>query len=114
MGCRLSFLNNWLFLFFFGLGVVKSLLFINMELVFVKKYKVCIFLFICFWFVERCIIDLGIKILVMVMVCMNLMGLMLLEWCSGVFLICISMLMGMFLGCLGKVVSVCNILVWLV
>lgn len=43
---------------------------------------------------------------VIVIMCMNLNGFSLVLLCSGVFVICISLLIGIELGCVGSVVSV--------
>lgn len=56
--------------------------------------------------------DVGIMIWVMVMVCINLKGFMLFSLFNGVLLIFISILMGIFCGCLGKFVSCINSFVW--
>lgn len=69
VGCSFRILNIFRFLFVVGLGVVSSLFFVKIDLVFVIKYSVCFFLVIDKWLVERCIVDFGIIIWVVVIMC---------------------------------------------
>lgn len=78
----------------------------------VRKYSVCSLLFIVLCLVDSCIIVCGMVMWVMVIICMNLNGFSLVVLCSGVLVICISWLIGIEFGCVGRLVSVSSRLVW--
>lgn len=109
---RLSFLNKKEFLFFLLFGVVKSLSFVKTLLALVMKYNVCVFGFMFICLVFNWMMVVGIKMCVMVMVCIILRLLGGVMFLNGVFFTGISALMGTFFGCSGSVVNIVIRFVW--